>query len=53
MAWNALFTTDVGLRNMLTIGFILAMATYLIRFALWHMREEEHKLSHQQLQPPV
>jgi len=46
VAWKELFTTDIGLLSVLTIGFILVMAIYLIRFALRHMREEEHKLGH-------
>lgn len=46
MAWKELFTTDIGLLSLLPIGFILAMAICLIRFALRHMREEEHKVSH-------
>lgn len=47
MAWKELFTTDIGLLSIFTIGFILVMAIYLIRFAVRHMREEERKTIHQ------
>ena len=46
MAVKEPFTTDIGLLSMFTIGFVLVMAIYSIRFALRHMREEEHKTSH-------
>jgi hypothetical protein len=43
VAWKELFTTDIGLLSVFTIGFIVVMAAYLIRFALRHMAEEEHQ----------
>ena len=33
MAWNLLFTSDIGLLSLFTIVFILGMAVYLIRYA--------------------
>lgn len=45
MAWKELFTTDIGLLSVFTIGFIVVMAAYLIRFALRHMADEERQRS--------
>jgi hypothetical protein len=33
MAWNLLFGSDIGLMSLFTIGFVIAMAAFLIRFA--------------------
>jgi hypothetical protein len=41
MAWKELFTTDIGLLSVFTIGFVICMATYLYRFARTHMAEDE------------
>ncbi|MCK9258388.1 MAG: DUF3149 domain-containing protein [Azoarcus sp.] len=43
MAWNELFSTDIGLLSLFTIGFILAMAVYIYRFAKRHIAEDEAK----------
>ena len=43
MAWNLLFTSDIGLLSLFTIVFILGMAAYIGRYALKHMRDEEKK----------
>ena len=43
MAWNELFTTDIGLLSVFTIGFIIVMAVYLVNFAKRHMAEDEKK----------
>ena len=41
MAWNLLFTSDIGLLSLFTIVFILGMAVYLIRYASKHSPDEE------------
>jgi hypothetical protein len=41
MALQELFTTDIGLLSVFTIGFILVMAVYIYRFVKQHMREDE------------
>jgi hypothetical protein len=41
MAWNLLFTSDIGLLSLFTIVFILGMAVYLIRYASKHSHDEE------------
>lgn len=41
MAWDLLFTSDIGLLSLLTIGFILVMAAYIGRYVMKHMKEEE------------
>jgi len=33
MAWNLLFTSDIGLLSLFTILFILVMAVYIARYA--------------------
>ncbi|MDY0012885.1 MAG: DUF3149 domain-containing protein [Rhodocyclaceae bacterium] len=41
MAWRELFSTDIGLLSLFTIGFILVMAVYIGRFVKRHMAEDE------------
>ena len=41
MAWQELFSTDIGLLSMFTIVFVIAMAAYLYRFAKRHIAEDE------------
>lgn len=43
MAWQELFSTDIGLLSVFTIGFILVMAAYLVNFARRHIAEDEKK----------
>lgn len=43
MAWKELFSTDIGLLSVFTIGFIIVMAGYLYRFARNHMAEDERR----------
>lgn len=43
MAWIELFTTDIGLLSLFTIGFILVMGVYIYRYAMRHMVEDEKK----------
>ena len=38
MAWELLFTSDIGLLSLFTIVFILVMGAYLYRFARRHIR---------------
>ncbi len=46
MAWDLLISSDIGLLSLFTIGFILVMAVYLVRFAkrdeAWYHIDEEH-----------
>lgn len=41
MAWKDLFTTDIGLLSVFTIGFILVMGVYIGRFVKRHVAEDE------------
>lgn len=41
MAWNLLFTSDIGLLSLFTIAFILVMAAYIGRYASKHIKDEE------------
>lgn len=41
MAWELLFTSDIGLLSLATIVFIVLMAVYIARYAAKHAREEE------------
>lgn len=41
MAWKELFSSDIGLLSLFTIGFVIAMAGYLYRFAKRHIAEDE------------
>lgn len=43
MAWNELFTTDIGLLSLFTIGFVLVIGGYIYRFAKRHIAEDEQK----------
>lgn len=45
MVWKELFSTDVGILSLLTIGFVLVIGTYMYRFAKSHIAEDE-KHSH-------
>jgi hypothetical protein len=41
MAWKELFSTDIGLLSLFTIGFVVVMGTYLGRFVKRHVAEDE------------
>lgn len=41
MAWDLLLTSDIGLLSLFTIGFILVMGVYLVRYASRHIKEEQ------------
>ena len=43
MAWKELFSTDIGLLSMFTIGFVIVMGGYLYRFAKSHMADDEKR----------
>jgi len=45
MAWELLFTSDIGILSLITIGFILVMAVYIMRYAMQHARQEEQEHS--------
>lgn len=40
MALKELFSTDIGLLSLFTIGFVVVMAFYLIGFVKRHMEED-------------
>ena len=41
MAWNLLFTSDIGLLSLFTILFILVMAAYIGFYAMKQANKEE------------
>ena len=43
MAWDLLISSDIGLLSLFTIGFVLVMAVYLVRFAKRNIAEDEQK----------
>ncbi|THF64386.1 DUF3149 domain-containing protein [Pseudothauera rhizosphaerae] len=43
MALHELFTTDIGLLSLFTIGFVVVMAAYIIRFAKRHIAEDTRR----------
>lgn len=43
MAWTELFTTDIGLFSLFTIGFVLVIGVYIYRYAMRRMVEDEQK----------
>ena len=40
MAWKELFSTDIGLLSVFTIGFVVVMAFYLVNFVKKHAEED-------------
>ncbi|MCB4358407.1 DUF3149 domain-containing protein [Quatrionicoccus australiensis] len=40
MAWDLLFTSDIGLLSLFTIAFILVMGVYIGRYAMQHMKSD-------------
>ncbi|MDP2808843.1 MAG: DUF3149 domain-containing protein [Rhodocyclaceae bacterium] len=40
MAWKELFSTDIGLLSLFTIGFVVVMAFYLIGFIKRKVEED-------------
>lgn len=47
MAWKELFTTDIGLLSVFTIGFIIVMAIYIGNFVKRHVAEDERNAHRQ------
>jgi hypothetical protein len=45
MAWELLFTSDIGILSLITIGFILVMAVYIWRYAVRHAKEDAREHS--------
>ena len=45
MAWELLFTSDIGLLSLFIILFVVVMAIYLYRFVRRHMAEDERRAS--------
>ena len=43
MAWNLLFSSDIGLLSLFTILFIIGMANYLWRYARRNMIADEKR----------
>lgn len=44
MAWNLLFTSDIGLLSLIGIMFTIGMAVWFARFYSRKMHEEEAQL---------
>ncbi len=44
MAWNLLFTSDIGLASLIGILFIIGMAVWFSRFYSKKMHEEEAQM---------
>lgn len=40
MAWNLLFTSDIGLLSLFTILFMLVMLAYIARYVSQHIKAE-------------
>lgn len=40
MAWNLLFTSDIGLMSLFTILFMVVMAIYIYRYAVKHAAQD-------------
>lgn len=40
MAWNLLFTSDIGLLSLFTILFMIVMAAFIFRYVMRHVAEE-------------
>ena len=45
MAWNLLFTSDIGLFSLAVIVFIIGMAVWFSRYFKRKMLEDETKIS--------
>jgi cbb3-type cytochrome oxidase subunit 3 len=43
MAWELLFSSDIGLLSLFTIVFVIVIGTYLYRYARKQMVEDEAK----------
>lgn len=43
MAWKELFSTDIGLLSLFTIGFVVVMGVYPYRFPKNHIAEDERR----------
>lgn len=43
MAWELLFTSDIGLLSLFTIGFILVMCWYIASYVTKHMKDAPPK----------
>ncbi len=41
MAWNILFTSDIGLLSLFTILFCVVMGGFIFRYVMHHMADEE------------
>ncbi len=54
MAWNLLFTSDIGLLSLFTILFMLVMLVYIARYVSQHVKSEakrnvlpdDHRVAH-------
>lgn len=40
MAWDLLLTSDIGLLSLFTIGFIIVMGGYIIRYVSQHIKSD-------------
>lgn len=46
MAFQQLFSTDIGLLSLFTIGFVVVMGVYLGRFVKRHVEHDEQLNRH-------
>ena len=44
MAWNLLFTSDIGLFSLIGLAFIIGMAVWFARFFTSKMLEDEERV---------
>lgn len=43
MAWNLLFTSDIGLLSLFTITFVISMSIFFVRYYSKKISEESKK----------
>lgn len=43
MAWKELFTTDIGLLSLFTIGFVVVIGAYMYRFVMRNIAHDADK----------
>lgn len=43
MAWNLLFTSDIGLLSLFTITFVIGMSIFFVRYYSKKISEEQKK----------
>ncbi|MCE1240119.1 MAG: DUF3149 domain-containing protein [Azonexaceae bacterium] len=53
MAWELLFTSDIGLLSLFTIAFILVMGWYIAGYAARHMKSDAESSRNNPSRPAV